>query len=171
MSQAGSYLFGGVLFAGLLGMTAIASREVGSADQEAAVAAAIRTLLADYVGKDTIEGTGEITGPLYLWLTREVELDTKKIASELVSTVIRPIPVEDCASRRVEGDFGMLTAMTYHFAPNGEEAGHMTVADIKCSGPARCIVDLDMVGSGDRYSVQRSGTKWRVVAHRNRWIV
>lgn len=166
-----SYLFGGALFAVLVGMTAVSSQRVGSANEEAAVAAALRHVLTEFAGEDLIEGRGEVVGPLYLCLSSEVALDVEEVGAELSSTVIVPIPAQDCATKRVEGDFGMFTAMIYHYAPNGDEAAHMTVAGLSCWGMTSCLVDIDMFGSGDRYSLERSSGTWKVIAQRNRWIV
>lgn len=171
MSEIHKYIFGGVLFIVLVGMTNVASQRVGSADRETVAAATVRHVLTEIIGEDTIQGRGEVTDPLYLCLSSEVDVDVKRIASELASTIIRPIPVKECASNRVEGDFGMFGAMTYYYAPNGEEAGHLTIAELKCATPSECMVDIDMVGWGERYSLKQTGGEWKVSDQRNRWIV
>ena len=171
MSDAGSYLFGGALFAALLGMTAVSSQRVGAADGDAVVAAAVRQELSGLIGEEMIIGRGEITDPLYLCLSSEVPLEVGRVASELSATIIRPVPIRDCTSKTIHGNFGMFSAVTDYFAPNGDEAFHLTIAGVKCRALHECFVDIDAVGWGQRYSLERTGGDWRVTSVRNRWVV
>mgnify|MGYP004362582761 CR=1 FL=1 len=53
MSEIHKYIFGGVLFIVLVGMTNVASQRVGSADRETVAAATVRHVLTEIIGEDT----------------------------------------------------------------------------------------------------------------------
>jgi hypothetical protein len=143
-----------------------------AADKDGAVAVAILASLGDYIEEDQLRHPPEQQiGDLVLCLDTEISLDIVAIQRALSGTLIRVLPAKNCTSKTVEGDFGMFTAMTTWFDENGEEAGHLQIANVHCPTGTRCLVDIDSVGAGMTYEARRSGKSWSVTGESLRWIV
>jgi hypothetical protein len=166
----GAVIFGAALFVILCALTSIASSKIGEPDTNGAVAAAIRHDLTSVAGVDAIEGRDASFGSLVLCIGSAAPLDIAAIARELAGTIIKPVAADACTSETVEGDFGMFNAITNHYVA-GDEAAHLEVARVSCSDTSTCVVDIDRVGSGDRYVAQRKGQVWSVVSTIERWVV
>lgn len=97
--------------------------------------------------------------------------ETACIARHLSSVLIRPFHAARCSNKTVEGDFGMFYSMTYWFDPSGFEAGWLKIAKVECGSARHCTVDIDGVGSGMRYEVERKNDVWSVIRQDLRWVV
>lgn len=164
-------LFGAAMFVVFAGLTSLASQKIGQADKDGAVAAAIKDEMEQLLGSEVVEGKDPSTDLLLLCIESKVPLSTEAIAQDLAGTIIRPIPVDRCTSKTVEGDFGMFSALTYYYDAKGNEAGHLKVATVSCPSSRTCIVDLDGGGSGRRYSLRRDGQVWSVLDSTTTWVV
>ncbi|MBI1401856.1 MAG: hypothetical protein GC147_01400 [Porphyrobacter sp.] len=82
-----------------------------------------------------------------------------------------PAARKACTSKTVEGDFGMFSAMTYWFDETGQDAGMLEIEAVRCPTSRRCIVDINTVGSGMRYELEKTGDDWAVNKSDIRWIV
>ncbi len=160
-----------VLMAGLGVLSSFASTKTGTPDREAAVAAALKGTLEEYLSEDEMMDRDPPLGFIAMCVENELDLSVDRIAAHLSQTIIRPIPVADCTSKTVEGDFGMFVALTTYYDQNGEEAGHFKVANADCATTSDCIVDLDWRGGGDRHIMKRHGSVWKTIRSRNRWVV
>lgn len=171
MTDRAAILFGVGLFIVLCALTSIASAKIGEPDIDGAVASAIKHHLADYVGMDVIEGSEPSLGPLVLCVESRVPLKIAAIKLDLAETVIEPVPVSACRSERLEGDFGMFTAITKYYDATGNDAAHLKVVGVSCSNTRTCVVDIDDFGAGQRYTTRRDGPVWSVVESQERWVV
>lgn len=167
-----------VFFGAIACLTAIASSPIGNPDKEAATAAAVRydlreylDFLGDHLGEDHLANGDEKLPELIICLASDVPLDIDSVAQNLTDAKIKPVPVTACSSETIKGDFGMFTAITNYFGPDGEEAGHLVIVRASCATTKSCVIDIDGRGSGARYWVERSGHTWTVVDGRLRWIV
>jgi hypothetical protein len=167
----GAMLFGATLFIVLAALTSIASSKTGDPDTNGAVASALKHHLTELVGAATIEGKDASFGPLVLCVGSKVPLKMEAIERDFAGTVIEPVPANACTSEKIEGDFGMFTAITKYHDATGAEAAHLEVENVACSSTRTCIVDIDDFGSGDRYITRREGQVWSVVERRMRWVV
>lgn len=161
-----------VFLAALFGLSYLASHKSNSADREAATAVAIYNFIAEWIpGEEVLHGRKDYQGDLQVCTDGLNDLDLGKIAKGLEQTIIRPVSITACNSETVEGDFGMFTALTYYFAPDGEEAAYVKIDKIECPTMTRCIVDLDYHGGGVRYLIQKDGSGWEMAGGYMRWVV
>lgn len=138
-----------------------------------AVAAAIKADLAWYIEAATDQAaTGKVAPEVAnLCLASDQPLDYDLLAVRLAGSFLHVVPVADCTSKTVEGDFGMFSAMTTWFDGSGKEAGFLTVQAVHCQTARRCIVDTASIGAGMRYQVDRVGDVWAVTNSEMRWVV
>ena len=138
-----------------------------------AVAAAIRADLAWYIegATEQVASKGPAPEIVTICLQSDEPLDYALLADRLAGTFIRAVPVADCKSKTVEGDFGMFSAMTYWFDENGARADMRAVERVLCSTPRRCVVDINSLGAGNTYEVRRLHKGWKVTKTWQRWIV
>ncbi|MFU7528288.1 hypothetical protein [Qipengyuania sp. ASV99] len=136
-------------------------------------AAAIRAELSFFVEfiEDPVEREALSDKPVPLCIGSSAPLDFDLLEDRLARSFLRPVPIIGCRRRTVEGDFGMFGAMTYWFDETGEEAGQLRIKAVNCPTVRRCIVDIDSVGAGMRYEVERTGDNWTVTGQETRWIV
>ena len=163
--------FSAAQFGGAACLALLASCRSVEADTEAAVAGAIKTSLEEWVGADVIGGAEASQGLITICLEHKDPLDVAAVAENLSGTIIRPIPVVDCSSETIEGNFGMFAAVTNYFAPDGTEAGHLEIAKVDCPTPTMCVVEIDSLGSGDSYRMERRAGHWKTTKQWNRWVV
>ena len=169
--------------ASLIGLTAILGLVAGSVwlsdlldhrpRATEAVAAAIKDEMAFFIEffDDPAEREAVDGEEASLCIASEEPLDFTLLAARLDGTLLRAVPIADCTSKTVEGDFGMFSGMTYWFDASGEEAGMLEIAATHCPTSRRCIVDINSRGRGDRYEVTRSGGKWSVTEREMRWVI
>lgn len=163
-------VFGAIMFATIAALTSLASVKIGAPDANGAVAAALTEHFGEWVGLEALQQKGS-TPPLKLCLETEVPLQINAVAHDLSNTIIEPIPVARCTSERIEGDFGMFTAITKYYDETGEEAAHVIVVEVSCSTSKTCRVDIDDFGAGMSYEAQQQGSAWKVVERDPRWVV
>lgn len=161
-------LFVSVLFLVLAGLTSLASSKVGVPDTDGAIAAAVERQLTDAIGADTLHA---YPGPLVLCVASTAPLNMAAMVRDLAETAIRPVPLEECTSETIEGDFGIFSALTTYYGPTGGEAAYLKVVSASCSTSSTCVVDIDTFGSGYRYRARRNGRVWTVVDKKRRWVV
>lgn len=139
----------------------------------AAVAAAIKAEMAWYIDAATEHASSEGVTPevANICLTTDRPLDFALLSNRLAGSFLDVVPVADCTSKTVEGDFGMFSAMTTWSDDSGKEAGHLSIQAVNCPIARRCIVDIDSTGAGMRYEVERVGDVWTVTRVDMRWVV
>ncbi|MFZ1743199.1 MAG: hypothetical protein WAT93_10110, partial [Pontixanthobacter sp.] len=152
-------------------LSSFASIKVGTPDREAAVASALKGALGEYIPDDQMMDKNPALGFVVMCVESKQPFDVKRMAAHLSDTIVRPIPVSDCTSKTVEGDFGMFAALTTFYDKSGDEAGHFEIAKVVCDNSSECVVDIDWHGAGQRYFMRRTGPVWKVVSQRNRWVV
>lgn len=149
----------------------------GPADQgdhiTEAAGAAIKGVMAEIIEyeSDPAAREAEAFKGASLCVTARVPLDFAVLAERLTGTFLLPVPAGNCSTKIVEGDFGMFSAMTTWFDESGREAGHLDIRRITCPTVTRCLVDIDMVGAGMSYTVERKGRGWSVWRYDLRWVV
>lgn len=158
------------LVAGTVWLAETLDRKTEITESTAAAIRAEFSFFVDFV-EDPAERKALSEKPVSLCIESNVALDFSLLEDRLATSFLRPVPVIGCKSRTVEGDFGMFVAMTDWFDETGEEAGQLKIKAVQCSTERRCIVDIDSIGSGMRYEVERSGGKWTVTGSENLWIV
>lgn len=164
-------IFGLAMFGITAALTSIASQKVGKPDVNSAVAAAIRGHMGQWMEPEVLYGGDPTLGPFTLCAESKIPLQIDAVAHELSETIIRPVPISDCTSETIAGDFGMFTALTSYYDSAGEEAAHLKVVGIACTSTRMCVVDIDDHGSGMRYEIERQGKEWAVKNQTMRWIV
>lgn len=152
-------------------LSSVASIKFGTPDREAAAAATLKHSLSDMLTEEELTDLDAPLGFAIICIEPEQPLNVRKMAERLSDTIIRPVPVTDCTSETVEGDFVMFSAVTHYYDSSGQEAGHVVVEKVDCRTTSECIIDLDWFGGGDRYLIRRTGSVWNVVHQRIRWIV
>lgn len=158
-------------FAAIAYLTSIAVISIGKPGKEAAIAAALRHDLGQVVGeKHMAKVDGEVL-EFFLCLASQEPININKIDQNFENTTIKVVPVSTCTSKVEKGNFGMFTAITRYFGPDGREAGHLTVVRALCSTARDCEIDIDAHGAGVRYQVKRDGNGWTVGKSQLRWIV
>ena len=155
----------------LCALTALSSMRFGSANKEAALAAALKAELEWFMGDDLYLTGDSSKDRASLCLESDGGIDIELLSDDLSDTIIRPVPFDLCRRGIEKGNFGMFSAIYHHFGPDGEEAGHLQVIDIECRTSSSCIIDIDGFGSGYRHFVERQDQVWKVEKTRNRWIV
>lgn len=162
---------GAALFAAIGFLSAAAAEPQGKPDIEAAIAVAIVAEFSDWVGFNWLDEVQKAGEEVPLCLSAKVSFNLEAVATHLSDTVVRSFASRDCTSETVEGDFGMFTALTSYYDPNGKDAAHLTIAAATCVSTTQCSIDIDSRGAGMRYMVERKGGKWEVVSQDMRWIV
>lgn len=155
----------------LAGLSSVASKPIGHPDQSGAIAAAIENQFTEWLGVESITRGVTSLPATTLCLDSKRPLDIAAIAHAMGDTVITTVPVSECTSETVEGNFGMFTALTTYYDRSGEEAAHIEIADIRCTTTSACTVDIDSRGSGMRYEMERRGSVWHARKAWMRWIV
>lgn len=137
-----------------------------------AAAAAIRAEMAFFIEvyQDPAARKADGGKPASLCIASNEPIDFALLADRLSGTFLHPLPVAKCTSKTVEGDFGMVSAMTYWFDETGQDAGMLEIEAARCPTSRRCIVDINTVGSGMRYEVEKTGDDWAVNKSDMRWI-
>jgi hypothetical protein len=161
-----------VLVAGAVWLSAILDRRPQVTE---ATAAAIRAEMALFIETYADPAARKADGdkPASLCIASNEPLDFALLADRLAGTFLRAVPVADCTSKTVKGDFGMFASMTTWFDESGDQAGMgmIEIAAVHCPTARRCLVDIDLPIGGDRYEVERIGDRWSVEGRQMRWIV
>lgn len=145
--------------------------KIGEVDKNEVVAVAIEAHFSEWIDVEVLKGRDQALPPLPLCLETNVPVQVNEIAKDLSDTIIRLIPNSDCTSETIEGNFGMLTAITKYFDKSGEQASHLEIVKVSCLTTRECVVDIDSFGSGSRYWAERHQNVWTVTKHELRWVV
>ena len=97
-------------------------------------------------------------------------LDFDQLQNLFAETVILPVPIDTCRSKKVKSEDPMFAFFTHWFDQNKETALQLEVSKINCPSRSRCILDLDDWHVGIRYTVDEIDGVWTVTDANNRRI-